>query len=87
MEMKPYQEGGQWDRSNKLMMKFGNGIHGMLFELLDASAYSFGDPISDTDAMSGGGTTAANRGGETLQFQVSTFTQYHHQRVKFKGMK
>jgi len=44
------QEGGDGDGINELMVKFGNGIDGIVFELLGAGA-PFGDPISDNNAI------------------------------------
>lgn len=65
-----------WDGSNKLMMKFGNGIDGALFELLDVdnNCFGFGDSISDTNAMTSGGYS--NQRGETkLHFSTIQFIQ------------
>ena len=42
---------------NKLMVKFGNGIDGIVFELLGARA-PIGDSISDANAISSGSATA-----------------------------
>lgn len=46
------------------MMKFGDGIDGVLFELLGAGNYNggpFGDSISDANAVRGGSATATNQ--------------------------
>lgn len=57
MKWKGYQEGRQGDVSNELMVKFGNGIDRIVFELLGTGT-PFGDSISDTNTVFSGAATA-----------------------------
>ena len=61
------QEGGDGDGIDELMVKFGNGIDGIAFELLGAGA-PFGDPISDNNAISGGDDSVIAGEGARLRF-------------------
>lgn len=68
----PDQEGGDGDGINELMVTFGNGIDGIVFELLGARA-PFGDPVSDNNAISSCDDTvitSATGEGTRLQFFI-----------------
>jgi len=68
-----HQEGGDGDGINELMVKFGNGIDGVVFELLGARA-PFGDPVSDNNAISSSDDTAiASATDEGTRLQILFF--------------